>query len=616
MTLGSSVVESRGLPAKAGALRDRLRSASVGQLILILLLVVVLGYLIVVPLGNLLWTTLTWSPADVRLHPDASPGAFTLSHWERVMTGRVSEQLVWRPLRNSLVVGVIAAACALVLGAGLAWLLVRTDLPGRKRIRTALVLPYMLPSFAIALAWTTLFRSGSLGGNASAYESLFGQPPPDWLALGPIPIITVVTLHYFPFAFLVVSSALTAYDAQLEECAEILGASRKRILWRITLPIVLPSVASAFVLIFGKALGTFAAVAILGTPAGFDTLATMIYANMTLGLPANAFILALLLIVIASLVVYANSRITRQTSRFVTISGKGFKTNVVSLGPWRWPLFFVVVLIIAIGVVLPIALLVYQSIAIVPGVIDLSNVTSYFWVGESDPEVFRYGEPGVLHNPRILRATWNSIRLAGAGALISAFLGVLIGYLTVRAPWKRLGRLLDQIAFIPYLVPGIALGAVYLSMFAVRRGPIPPLFGTFALLLLLVVINGLPYTTRTGAAAVTQISKELEEAAELYGASPLRRFLRVVLPLTASGVASGAMITFIGIMRELSLLIMVITPSLSVLMSLSFSYTSQDYIQHGNALMLIVVFITMLGEIVLWRFGKGKLARFASKTGD
>ena len=154
MTLGSSVVESRGLLAKAGALRDRLRSASVGQLILILLLVVVLGYLIVVPLGNLLWTTLTWSPADVRLHPDASPGAFTLSHWERVMTGRVSEQLVWRPLRNSLVVGVIAAACALVLGAGLAWLLVRTDLPGRKRIRTALVLPYMLPSFAIALAWT------------------------------------------------------------------------------------------------------------------------------------------------------------------------------------------------------------------------------------------------------------------------------------------------------------------------------------------------------------------------------------------------------------------------------------------------------------------------------
>jgi len=192
---------------------------------------------------------------------------------------------------------------------------------------------------------------------------------------------------------------------------------------------------------------------------------------------------------------------------------------------------------------------------------------------------------------------------------ISAFLGLIIGYIVVRRGKSWLSKLLNQISFFPYLFPGIAFGAMYLSMFAVRRGPIPALYGTFTLIVLVAVVKRLPYTTRTGTSAITQINQELEEAAQLQGSSWLHRFRRIVIPLATSGIVSGMMVTFVGLMRVLAPIILLITPSTRVLMTVAYRFAEDDITQLSNALILLVTFITIIGEVLIWRLGRGKLSR-------
>jgi len=157
-------------------------------------------------------------------------------------------------------------------------------MPGRGWLKTLLTLPYIIPAFALALAWETLFRSPRIGGLPGMFEVIVGLPPPGWLSYGPVPLIITMVWHYFPFALLLVSGALVTIDAQLEECAEILGASRWAILRRITFPIVTPAFLAAFILTFGKTIGTFALPFFLGNPVRYHTLATMLFQSLKLGL--------------------------------------------------------------------------------------------------------------------------------------------------------------------------------------------------------------------------------------------------------------------------------------------------------------------------------------------
>jgi iron(III) transport system permease protein len=571
-------------------------------------LIVVLSYLILVPLFNLTWRTLTWGTGDARISSEAVPGKFTLAHWDRVLFGRVSTKMVWQPLANTMVTGTTAALCALLLGGGLAWLVVRSDLPGRRWMRTLLTLPYLIPAFAIALAWETMFKSAITGGRAGLFHVLFGTAPPTWLSYGPIPIIIAMTIHFYPFAFILVSAALTSVDSQLEESAELQGAPRWTIIRRITFPMVLPAFLSALVLIFGRTVGGFAIPYFLGGPAQYWTLSTMLFRNFSLGLEVNGYLLAVLLIILTSLLVFFNTRVLGgSTRKFEIIGGKGFKTNVAPLGKWRWPIFGLVTAFMLVAAIFPIGLLGYQSLMLIDGNYGLSNLTLHYWMGHSDSSI-AYGIPGLFRNPQVLGGAWNSIRFALFASFISACVGFLIGYIVVRRQsWSS--KLLNQISFFPYLFPGIAFGAMYLSMFAVRRGPIPALYGTFALIVLVGVVKRLPYTTRTGASAVAQIGQELEEAARLQGASWVQRFRRVVIPLATSGIVSGMMVTFVGLMRTLAPIILLITPSTRVLMTVAYRFAEDDITQLGNALILLVTFITLIGEVILWRLGRGRLSR-------
>ena len=577
------------------------------------LLLVVLAYLVLWPFFQLVLETITWGEGDRRLSMDAVPGEFTWFHWLQSTASPIALKMLYGPLINTLITGIIATIIALSAGGILAWCVVRSDMPGKGWLQPILTLPYIIPSFAIALAWETVFRSPKVGGQPGLYESFLGVAPPEWISYGTVPISITLAIHYFPFAYLLVAGALATIDSQMEESALISGAGKLTILRRITFPVVAPAFVAAFILTFGKTIGQFALPFLLGAPVQFHTVATMVYANLALGLDSLAFVLAVILIVISLVSIWLSNRfVGKKSSRFETIGGKGFRSREVALGQWRWPVFLTVALFAFIVGILPLILLAVQSVMLIDGFFGLENLTWHFWTGGSNPDI-AFGEPGVFHNNNIIGATWNTLKLASISAVIASVIGLIIAYIVVRKADNPLAQALDQIAFIPFLFPTIAFGAMYLTLFAEPVGPIPALYGTFSLLVLISVVSRLPYSVKTGVTAVTQIGKELEEAAEVAGASWSQRFRRIVMPLASAGLTSGMMVSFVGVMRELSLIILLITPSTRVLMTAGFGYAEEGLTQLSNALVLIVAILTILGELILWWIGKGRMARLREK---
>ena len=577
------------------------------------LLLVVLAYLVLWPFFQLVLETLTWGEGDRRLSRDAVPGEFTWFHWLQATASPIAGKMLYGPLINTLITGIIATIIALSAGGILAWCVVRSDMPGKGWLQPILTLPYIIPSFAIALAWETVFRSPKVGGQPGLYESFLGVAPPEWISYGTVPISITLAIHYFPFAYLLVAGALATIDSQMEESALISGAGKLTILRRITFPVVAPAFVAAFILTFGKTIGQFALPFLLGAPVQFHTVATMVYANLALGLDSLAFVLAVILILISLVSIWLSNRfVGKKSNRFETIGGKGFRSREVALGQWRWPVFLTVALFAFIVGILPLILLAVQSVMLIDGFFGLENLTWHFWTGGSNPDI-AFGEPGVFHNNNIIGATWNTLKLASISAVIASVIGLIIAYIVVRKADNPLAQALDQIAFIPFLFPTIAFGAMYLTLFAEPVGPIPALYGTFSLLVLISVVSRLPYSVKTGVTAVTQIGKELEEAAEVAGASWSQGFRRIVMPLASAGLTSGMMVSFVGVMRELSLIILLITPSTRVLMTAGFGYAEEGLTQLSNALVLIVAILTILGELILWWIGKGKMARLREK---
>ena len=395
----------------APALRRLARKARRPQVILGLLLLLVMFYFVVTPLLIMASTTITWQPEDVRLAADVSPGDLTAFHWLRVFNSQISEAMLWTPLANTLITSIGISILALLIGVILAWLVVRTDLPGRRLITSLAIIPYMLPSWTIALAWIVVFKNERVGGSPGFLQSVFGVQAPDWLSYGPVPIIITLSFHYYAFTFLLVSGALQSLDARLEESGEILGASRWQVLRKITFPMVIPAILSGFILTFSRALGSFGTPAFLGNPVRYYTLATTLYNNIQSRLQADGFVLALVLIFISIVTIYFNQRVVGVRKSYATLTGKGFTSTPIRLRALRYPVLAVVVLFLGIAVFVPLLFLVYQTFMLKTGDYSLSNFTLHFWIGESTPRIAD-GIEGVLRSGQTWISTWNSVALA------------------------------------------------------------------------------------------------------------------------------------------------------------------------------------------------------------
>jgi iron(III) transport system permease protein len=574
------------------------------RVILSLIMLALMFVMVVIPLYQLIATTFRWGPTDIPQHPEAVEGGFTFFHYVRMLTGRLSLIYTFAPLQHSVVVAIGSTLLALVIGGALAWLVVRTDLPGRLLITELAVFPYIMPSWTIAQAWIVFFKNRLSGGTPGVFEFVVGQPPPIWISYGPVPIIICSALHYYTFFFLFVSAALMSIDSSLEEAGDLMGASRWRILRKITFPLVLPAVLSGVIMTFTKVMGTFGGPNVLGLPVKYYVLATMLRGALGRGDKADAFVLAIVLILFSVIAIAINQRIIGTRRSYETIGGRGFMARLSKLGNMKRVLLITVIIFQILVIAVPLGLLVYSSLMLVDGNYSLSNLTLQHWIGARGT-VYNHGEPGVLRNPDIYRTAWNSIKLSLYTAFFTAFLGIILGYAIVKGRGTRLAKLVEQLAYIPYVIPGIAFGAVYIAMFARKLGPLPPLYGTFALLVIVSVSKHLPYSSRSGVSSMMQVGHELEEAAMVAGANTWRRFKSIIFPLTTSGFMSGFLLTFITTMRELSLIILLVTPATQLLASQTMFYTENGDSQMANIVILILIALVALGNYLIGRFSKG-----------
>ena len=578
------------------------------QVVLSLVMLLVMFYMVVIPLYRMLATTVTVSDSDLRVIKDATVGSFTWYHWGRMLSSKIAMVMTFEPLLHSITVSLGATFLSLLIGGLMAWMVVRTDIPGKNVIHLLAIVPYIMPSWTIAQAWLVLFKNQTSGGTMGMLEFMTGMPTPDWLAYGPLPIIISSALHYYTFFFLFVSSALLSIDSSLEEAGELAGASRSRIMRKITLPLVIPAIASGFIMTFSKTMGTFGGPNVLGVPVRYYTLSTMLRSNTGIGNYGDAFVLAIVLILFSMTTVLINQRLVGTRKSFETIGGRGFMSNKVKLRNWKPIILGVVIVFQIIIAVLPLTLLTYSTFMLKTGDYGFSNFTLAHWAGEGDLKI-NNGEPGVLLNRKIYMGAWNSIRLALLTALFTALLGVILGYAIVKGRGTRLSKIVEQLAFIPYVIPGIAFGAVYIAMFTKPVGPIPALYGTFALLVVVSVAKHIPFSSRSGVSAMLQVGRELEEAAAISGAGAWTRFKRIVFPLTSTGFVSGFLLTFISTMRELSLIILLVTPTTQVLASQTMRYIENGNEQQANAVIVLLIFLVLFGNFVISRFRGGSLKK-------
>ena len=574
--------------------------------VIVLIAIVMLTYLIVLPLLDMISTSFTLAQKDARLAGGAA-GDFTLYYWQRLLGSSLTKQMLLQPLLNSLLIGVCVSFFAIMIGSVLAWLMVRTDLPFKPFFSLAVIIPYMIPSWCKSQAWLTMFKTERIGG-APGFLMSMGINVPDWLAYGPVAIIAVLSLHYYAYAYLLVSAALNSINSELEEMGEIQGAGKATILRKITLPLVLPSMLSAIILTFSKAIGTFGVINYLGSKVNFVTLSSQLYMNSKSQNTQTAFAMALIMICVASISVFVNQKLIGSRKSYATIGGKGGRSTPLRLGKHKPIITAILIVFFIFGIIMPIALLILRE-----GDYSLSNLTLHYWIGDPIANIME-GQPGIFKNENFINSLINSLKLTFVNGVFGTIFGQIIGYICAKGRGKLHGKVVEQLVFIPYLIPSIAFGGIFLSMFSTPQQIggvtlVPSLYGTFALLTITSVVKHLPFASRAGTANMLQIGGELEEAAEIAGAGFFKRFVRIVFPLSKGGFVSGFMLIFVSIMKELDLIILLMTPKTSTLPYLAFQYQNSNSPQASDCVAIVMFSIVFLVYALANIFGDADLAK-------
>lgn len=592
-------MQAQGIEASA-AMRwvYRLRRAR-GEPAVVLgwILIGVLVYIVLVPVVAILADAVRVQSGD-EVRTGARPGTVTSYYLRRVFIARVSRVLFWEPLTHTFVIGFGVTTLAVSVGSVLGWLLAHRDLRGRRFFATALVMPYMMPSWTLAVAWLWVFKNRTVAG-APGYLEAVGIAVPDWLAYGAVPIVVTLGAHYIPFAMLLVRNAVERFDWRLEEAACVLGADRWTRMRKIVIPLLLPSIASAAVLTMAKAIGSFGTPYLLGLPVNYRVLATSLYQSGQMGDMGTMAVLAAVITALGVVLLVADGRLSGGPQRFAVVSGASSVGSRLTLGRWRTVSAAVCGGIFLCFVIVPLVVLALSTVTRVPGQLSMDNFSLAYWIGTRTGHVGH--QTGLLRSPDLWQAAWNSVRIVGMASLLAGMVGLLVGYVNVRAHGGLMAWMLRQMSFVPYLIPGIALGAAFLSWFAVRRGVVPALYGSDILLVLALLVAGLPVSSRAGMAAMAQIGKELEEAAQVCGAGWFERWRRVMLRVGRGALAAGCILPLLSGLRELSLVVMLARPGVDVLTTFAIRLADYGYVQLRDGAVLVAVIVSLLATWLVQR---------------
>lgn len=567
--------------------------------VILVLLFAALILLTFLPLLSIVLDTVTVHSSEVMRIRGSHAGDFTDYHWTKVLLdGTTSMSIFYKPLWNTVLISLSTCAIAIFFGGGMAWLITRTDIKYKPLLSALFVVPYIMPSWTLALAWLNFFRNSLVGGVPGLFTVLTGIPTPNWFAYGFFPISIVQGLHYAPFAYILIGGILKHMDASLEEAAQLLHASRWQIMKRITLPMVKPALLSTFLLAFSSSMSAFAVPAFLGAPVRYHVLTTQLYRTLQGLNPGYGYVMALILILIGVAIMMVNQKVLSGRKSYTTITGKSANVSLIPLRGLRLPISLLLALLLVCVTVVPLITFAVESFIVEPGNYSLSNFSTVFWIGDGATDIAN-GEPGILKNHSIYNGLLNSFLLSVICAFLTGTIGLLAGYAIVRKKGSWLSAAVNHLTFFPYLIPSMAFGAIYLSMFSTRHGPIPALYGTFAILALIGTVKYLPFASRAGVNSMLQLGNEIEEAGIIMGISWWKRMIRIIIPIQKTSILSGYLLPYISCMRELSLFILLISPSTAVLTTMLFQYNEKGWNQYANAINLLIVLVVLLSNWVI-----------------
>ena len=490
-------------------------------------------------------------------------------------------------LINTLTVSAAATVMALVFGFVMAWILTRTNVPGRHMFEQLMAVPYYLTPLLGALAWSLLGSPESgfinqiwraVGGNGHLIDinTAYG-------------IAWVMALFEGSVAFVMIAAVMKSMDPALEEASQIMGASRIRTMLRITLPLVVPGVLGAAIFVFAEMLGSFAAALVLGLPSRYYVITTAIY-QLVQQYPPKIQIAAAMgvsLFAVMFFMLFLYRRIV-MTGSYVTITGKAFRPRVADIGPLRYVLLGVCLLYLFAAVGLPLVTLLYASLQKI--------AVAFPAAGNWTLENFRVA---VTMNA-VRSALTNSLLLGFGTATIGVVLMGLLTWLIYRSRLPGSG-LIEYMVMFPQAVPRLVFA--FGLMWAWVVFPIP-IYGTLWLLLIAYLTVFLPLGVRTIAGVMLQIDKSLEECAQMCGAPCAFRVRTVTIPLLVPGLVAAWLLLFIASVRELgaSILLMgphskVITPSIVE----SWFGTSSELTAAMALIQTLVVAIAMIVLVAVTR---------------
>ena len=492
-----------------------------------------------------------------------------------------SKPYYYEPLIRSIVVCTTTVLTSTLIGVPIAYVLTRYNVPCKKLVHILIIMSLMSPPFIGAYSWIVL--AGRQGIVTKLFTALgLGAPT----IYGKGGIIFVFTLHLFPYIYLYTSGAMNSIDASLEEAAENLGMNKLKRIWTVTLPVVLPSILAGCVMVFMTCLADFGTPMLMGE--GYVVLPVLVYNEYMSESATNPYMASALSVIIVScsLLVLTFQKLVIDKRNYMMSSLRppqetklhGFKRFLVS-----FPIYVVVFLAFLPQIVVVCQSFVERSFS---GMVKGINFANYEFISK-----------------RLATNIKNTYVFSLIAIVFIVFVGILVSYILVRKKGK-VANLIDTLIMFPYVIPGSVLGIGLIIAF--NRKPMV-LVGSAAIMIISYVIRKLPYTVRSGTAFLYQMDPFVEEASINLGVSPLKTFFTVTARMMLPGVLSGAVLSWITCINELSSSIMLYSGKTSTIAIAIYQEATHMNDGPASALATILTVTTIISLLIVFRLTKGKV---------
>ncbi|MBU9711520.1 ABC transporter permease [Evansella tamaricis] len=478
-----------------------------------------------------------------------------VDRWMRLLDQRIP-QLLW----NTFSLTFAVTACALVIGVSLAWIVVRTDIPGRKMWQWLLALPLVIPPYVGAVAYIIVFGPSGWVRNfwrdTPWLEGVFGNYPIDIYTFWGV--FFVLTMFTYPYVFLIASASLRKMNRNFEEVARSQGMNTAQVFWKVNLPFLRPAIGAGAILISLYVLSDFGAIAMLR----YVTFTAAIYFQRASFDTASASVLSLVLIVLTVLILWIEAR-TRRKNKYYQTTNSYKAPDILPLGKWKPVTMLYVGVIFALSVLLPITVLGYWSVVgIERGAID----------------------------ERFFGFAWNSLKVSGFAALLCMVLALPIIYLKSRYP-SFISAGIDKLSYAGYALPGVIVALGFVFIF---NNHLPFLYNTFYMVALAFVVRFLPQAMQAGEASLSLVSPRIDEAARSLGYPPWKVMIKVIIPSILPGVLAGGALVFVSSIKELPATLMLRPPGFDTL-AVRVYYEASEALYHQAApAALLIILVSVI----------------------